>query len=171
MKHLKIVLLAALLLAGSHICKAQRWGISTNVVDWAYFGTMNVEFTGAVHQHWSLNLATRYNPWTWRKGENQLQERTRTASVGTRYWFWYVYSGWWLGARAQWEEYNRGGLLSKRTEEGDAYGLALSAGYTLMLHKNLNIEFGLGGWGGIKNTPFTVARPVAKGKRKVRSGS
>ncbi len=77
----------------------------------------------------------------------------RVASVypdnaGIRWWPWHIYSGWWLGARGQWMEYNRGGIFSRSTEEGEAVGAGLSAGYTRMLHRNWNIEFGLGVWGG-----------------------
>ena len=58
----------------------------------------------------------------------------------------------------QYQEYNRGGIISQRTEEGDAYGLSLSGGYSLMLHEHLNLDFGLGLWGGQK-TYITYACP------------
>ena len=41
-------------------------------------------------------------------------------------------------------------MISQTTEEGDAVGLALSGGYTLMINYFLNIDFSLGFWGGYK---------------------
>jgi hypothetical protein len=41
-----------------------------------------------------------------------------------------------------------GGLVSRETEEGDKVGLVLSAGYTYMISKHFNVEFGIGVWGG-----------------------
>lgn len=149
---------------GSADCRAQKWAISTNALDWANFGTMNIEFSGAVARHWTVNLSTRYNPWTYGSGEKELQNRARAVAIGARYWAWNVYSGWWLGMRAQWEEYNRGGIVSRRTEEGDAYGPAFSFGYTLMLHKNVNMEFGAGVWGGYKR--YTVYSCTTCGRRE-----
>lgn len=59
---------------------------------------------------------------------------------------------------AQYQEYNRGGILSQKTEEGDAFGLSLGGGYSLMIHENLNLDFGLSLWGGQK-TYVTYACP------------
>ena len=42
-----------------------------------------------------------------------------------------------------------GGLLSRETSEGDRFGAGLSAGYTYMLSRHLNVEFGIGLWGGV----------------------
>ncbi|MBR5925551.1 MAG: DUF3575 domain-containing protein, partial [Bacteroidales bacterium] len=59
-----------------------------------------------------------------------------------------VYSGWWVGAKAQYQEYNHGGIITKTAEEGDAFGAALAGGYSLMLKEHWNLDFGLGVWGG-----------------------
>ena len=45
-------------------------------------------------------------------------------------------------------EYNRGGLFHHTAEEGDAFGVGIGAGYTHILSRNWNIEFGAGLWGG-----------------------
>lgn len=129
---------------------AQRWSIGTNVIDWLNFGTINAEGSVAVARHITVNAEYKYNPWTFNSGNRdaQLQNRHHTAKVGVRWWPWHIYSGWWFGAAGQYQEYNRGGILSAKTEEGDAFGLDLSAGYTLMLHRSFNMEFGIGAWGG-----------------------
>ena len=59
---------------------------------------------------------------------------------------------------AQYQEYNRGGIFSPKTEEGDAFGLSAGAGYSLMIHENLNLDFGLAIWGRQK-TYVTYACP------------
>lgn len=141
---------------------AQRVSVSTNVVDYANFGTINAEVSVAAARHWSINAGVRYNPWTFGEGAESVQNRTRTVSAGFRWWPWNVYSGWWVGGRAQWEEYNRGGIRTPETEEGDAWGAALSGGYSLMLHQNVNLDFGLGLWGGWKR--YTVYRCPTCGK-------
>lgn len=158
----RIMIIIAAVIAASLSASAQSAALSTNAVDWANFGTVNAEASAAVSRHWTLNAGFRYNPWTFGEGDDVKQNRTRTVSAGGRYWIWNVYSGWWLGARAQWEEYNRGGIRQRSTEEGDAVGGALSAGYSLMLHRNINLDFGFGMWGGWKR--YTVYRCPTCGK-------
>lgn len=128
----------------------QRWSIGTNIVDYANLATLNVESSVAIAQHYSFNAGVRFNPWTFRHGseEKQFENRKRCCYAGVRYWPWHIYSGWWTALQLQYQEYNRGGWLIQQTEEGDAYGVCLSLGYTLMVHKSLNIEFGAGVWAG-----------------------
>ena len=38
--------------------------------------------------------------------------------------------------------------MSRESEEGDAYGADITGGYTLMINKNINLEFGVSLWGG-----------------------
>ena len=131
---------------------AQRFSISTNLIGYANFGTLNLEASYAVAQNWSINASAKYNPFTFKEGDPkvQFQNRQKTFSIGTRYWPWHVYSDWWIGGRFQHQEYNTGGILFRRTEEGDRYGIGISAGYTLLVNKKFNIDFGLGCWGGLK---------------------
>ena len=164
-KIIVIVLLAAVgRLLGGMPAAAQRFSVSTNMVEWANLGTINAEAGVAVAQHFSIHAGARYNNWTFRKGdpndrfidpagdtEKQFENRKQAYTAGIRWWPWYVYSGWWGYVRGQYMEYNRGGLIRHQAEEGDAYGVGIGAGYTRMLHKNWNIEFGIGVWGGMKN--------------------
>ena len=150
-RSIAILLLDIPLLLLSMTAGAQQFSVSTNLAGWADFGTANLEAGTAVARHISLHAGFRYNPWTFRpttSEADQLQNRKRAFNAGIRWWPWHIYSGWWLGARGQWMEYNRGGIFSRSTEEGEAVGAGLSAGYTRMLHRNWNIEFGLGVWGG-----------------------
>ena len=150
----RMILMAVLLSIAFCSARAQKLSVSTNALGYADFLTINAEASVAVARHWSVNAGFMYNPWSFRGEWGEMRDSRRTASAGTRFWFWNVYSGWWLGAKVQWEEYNRGGIRSPRTEEGDAFGAGLSAGYSLMLHRNINLDFGLGFWSGYKK--YTV---------------
>ena len=158
MKHKIIITL--LLIALPIFCSAQDWSVSTNAMDYVSLGTMNAEVSMATGRHISINASARINPWTFHKGDpsKQMQNRQQTYAVGVRYWPWHIYSGWWMSGMAQYQEYNRGGIISATTEEGDAYGLSIGAGYSLMLHEHWNLDFGLSLWGGQK-TFVTYACP------------
>lgn len=148
MKNFIISLL--LCIATSTVLSAQGFSLSTNVVDYAQLGTLNMEASVSLARHWTLNASAKYNPFTFERASEaqQMQARQRSVSVGTRFWPWHVYSGWWLAGKLQAQEYNVGGIKSPLTEEGERYGGGLSAGYTYMLHKHINIELGVGIWGG-----------------------
>lgn len=160
---LSLVFTCVLACAFSAGAGAQKYSVSTNAAEWLNFGTVNAEAGMAVSRHISLHAGFRYNPWTFRKGnpedrftdplgesEVQFENRKQAYTLGARYWPWYIYSGWWLQLRGQYMEYNRGGLIRHSAEEGDAYGLGLGIGYTYLLRKHWNIEFGAGLWGGYR---------------------
>jgi hypothetical protein len=71
-----------------------------------------------------------------------------TGYAGVKYWPWHVYSGWWLGAKAQFQDFDEAGLWSENLVSGQALGLGLSAGYSIMIGSHVNVDFGVGGWGG-----------------------
>lgn len=146
----KIFFAALLLLSFAAPSNAQKWGIETNLLDLANLGTANLEVSRRLNRYSAVVVGARYNNWNFhdQNGE-QMQNRARTISAGVRIWPWHIYSGWWFAAKAQVEEYNYGNYLGyKYSQEGLAAGLSLSAGYALMLHKNLDLVFGLGGWVG-----------------------
>ena len=145
----KRIFILLVLLCVCCVCRAQMWSVSTNAASWAYLGTINGEVSVAAHRNISINASAMYNPWTFSSEKGPFQDRQRSVALGIRYWPWHVYSGWWIAAKAQYQEYNRGGMYGEVTsEEGDALGGSLSFGYTLMLNKWLNLEFGAGVWGG-----------------------
>lgn len=129
-----------------------RWAVATNIVDWAWLVTPNIQLQYGLGQHVSLVAGGKTNHFLWRNNDpdREFHDLQNTLYLGARWWPWYTYSGWWVGAKAQYQEYNRGGIASRETEEGDAWGAGLSAGYTMMIVKHLNIDFGLGLWGGYK---------------------
>jgi 8-oxo-dGTP pyrophosphatase MutT (NUDIX family) len=82
-------------------------------------------------------------------GTKQFQDKQQSYSVGMRVWPWHIWSGWWFAGKIRYQEYNTGGIISPVTEEGDRFGAGLYSGYTQMLTPSLNIEFGVGLWGGM----------------------
>lgn len=149
----RIMFFTAVLLFLSQSLKADsgRFAVSTNLLDYARLATLNIDASCAVSRHWSVLAGTRYNPFTFNEGDpqKQFQYRQRSYSAGARWWMWHTWSGWWLAGKTRYQEYNVGGIISKKTEEGDRVGLGLYAGYTHMLTPHLNLEFGLGMWGGM----------------------
>ncbi len=138
---------------------AQTWAVAANAADMIDLGTIGVEGSAAVAQHWSIHVGAKFNPWTFGKKDtfnglfsepnpDQKQDRKQAYAIGARWWPWNVYSGWWVGGKAQYQEYNHGGIITKTSEEGDAFGAAISGGYSLMLKEHINLDFGLGLWGG-----------------------
>lgn len=130
---------------------ARRFSISTNLLDYARLGTMNIEASYATSRHWSLVAGARYNPFTFNEGdaEKQFQYRQQSYSLGARWWLWHTWSGWWLAGKARYQEYNAGGIGTRDTEEGDRVGAGVYMGYTHMLSPHVNMEFGFGFWGGV----------------------
>ena len=150
---MKARLIISLILAAMPLLSsAQNWSVSTNLADYVMLGTLNADVSVGCSRHITAVASARVNPWTVHKGDpgKQMQNRHQTYAVGMRYWPWHIYSGWWISGMAQYQEYNRGGIISQDTEEGDAFGISAGAGYSLMLHENLNIDFGLGLWTGQK---------------------
>ena len=147
-----IVSAAAGLLLGliAFRAEAQTFQLGLNAADLARLGTLNAEAGVAVQRHWTLGAKARINPWSFTSAdsEERFQSKRQTWWTGVRYWPWHVYSGWWTSSGVQYSEFNEGGIQSPLTREGDAWGVSLSAGYSLMLADHLNIEFGFGFWGG-----------------------
>jgi hypothetical protein len=151
----KIILVSILLFLGAGTSSfAQKASISTNLMDWANFGTANIEAGVSIAQHFSLNAGGHYNPWRIKGGETFNKQKA--AYAGVRYWPWYVFSGWWFGAKLQAAAYETANtphfefpfVGSSGMTESLTVGAGLSFGYTLMLHQNINLEFGAGLWGG-----------------------
>lgn len=130
--------------------KAQKLSVSTNVLDYACLGTLNAEVSYAFSRHWSFVAGARYNPFTFRNDEpeRQFQLRQQSYAAGVRLWPWHIWSGWWFASKIRWQEYNSGGIISRRTSEGDRIGAGLYVGYSHMLAPHLNMEFGVGVWSG-----------------------
>lgn len=158
---LRFALVALMLSALCSRAGAQGASLSTNVFDYAQLGTLNMEASCGFARHWSINAGVKYNPWDFvnPKTQDRIQARQRALSIGTRFWPWHIYSGWWISGKMQYQEFSQGGIRSLETSEGDRYGGGLSGGFTYMIHKHLNVEVGVGIWAG-HETYTTYACPV-----------
>ncbi|MEG0519104.1 MAG: DUF3575 domain-containing protein [Bacteroidales bacterium] len=131
---------------------SQDFSLSTNVLGYLNFGTINGEFGLSVTPKWSIYLQGKYNPFTFTSKDkvqengylSQKQNRQLAAAIGAKYWFWHTNAGWFVSSQLNYIQYNTGGIFKSDTYEGDAYGVTLGAGYALMLTKHLNLDLGLG---------------------------
>lgn len=126
----------------------QKMSLGTNAIGYARYGTVNADMCWGFSRHWSVSAGGWYNPFSFRGDYGTVFEKQRSLSLGSRWWPWHVFSGWWLDGRIRWQEYNTGGKGSPETTEGDRYGASLSAGYSYMLSPHVNLDFGAGLWGG-----------------------
>ena len=148
------VLASALLALSSGRASAQTADVSLDAASALYYGTLDAGVGVALSRHATLHAGFLWNPWEFGRKDpsNEIHRKQRSAWAGARWWPWHAYSGWWAQGAVRWQEYNRNGILfslADRTEEGDAFGAGLSGGYSLMLRPHLNVEFGLGFWGGV----------------------
>lgn len=175
MKTRYIITCVIILFLGSFSARGQKVALETNFVDWAFMVTPNVSLQWGVSQHFSLEAQAGVNVWSFRTGgseqdrmQGELKARQQRFALGFRWWPWNVFSGWWVAAKLQYQEYDNGGLKAlvwlPDNEAGDAIGAGVSAGYALQIHKHWNLDFGLGLWGGYKK--YTVYSCPWCGKTK-----
>ncbi len=115
--------------------------LSTNVADYVSSGTLNVDASLGLSEHWSIGAGARYNPYS-------QTDKQRSFTVGARYWPWYLYAGWWICADATYQEFSR---LDNYLREGDRYGASLWIGFSRLLSKHFNFDAGWGLWGGYES--------------------
>ena len=130
----------------------RSFALATNLLSWLNLGTINIEAQYEVARHWTVEGKIKYNPWTLNKNVvGQFQENQRGFAIGGRWWPWYSFAGWWIGADAQFKNYRTGGLpWFKTPEEGTAVGASLGFGYSVLITKWFNLDFGISGWAGHK---------------------
>lgn len=155
MANKKLIILLINLLFIAKI-NAQEFSVSSNTLDLLNLGTINGEFGLSISPKWSLYIQAKINPFEYKSKNKQyengfakqFQNKQITFAAGARNWLWFVNSGWFIAYQVGYTKYNRGGIFKKDTYEGDAYGLTLSGGYSWILTKRINLEFGAGIMGG-----------------------
>lgn len=114
---------------GDRIRKEDKnWALSVNLADYVDWGTVQGSIQYGISRHMSIDAAARVN------------RQSQVFSAGARWWPWYIYSGWWLKGLAQVDS------------AGESYGAGVSLGYSLILTSWLNLDFGVGGWAGRKES-------------------
>lgn len=150
MRKTVLILAAVCGLVCHNSARAQKFSISTDLLGYACLGTLNAEASYSVSRYWSITAGARYNPFIFRKGDagRQFQLRQQSYTAGARLWPWHTLSGWWFEGKLRYQEFNMGGIFSRAAKEGDRFGTGLYAGYTYMLSRHFNLEFGAGVWTG-----------------------
>lgn len=123
----------------------RNMALTVNLMDLADLGTASLDIQYGIARHWTLDAGAKFNPWMPKSG---LFDKTQTFSLGARWWPWYIYSGWWVKAKAQAQCFKRQGIPLRNDGLGEALGAGISGGYSLILKPWLNLDFGIGGWGG-----------------------
>ena len=145
----KGILIVLLLVCAPHSAEAQKWAVSTNFLSWVNIGTINAEGAVSVSDHVTLNTGFTANPWKMTTPTNvELKNKQYGGYVGAKYWPWQAYSEWWFGAKVQYKNFEQAGLLTPNLMMGDALGAGFSGGYSCMISNHVNLDFGLGFWGG-----------------------
>lgn len=145
---LRKILFALACMCSGMIVKGQNFGLSTNLLGYADFGTLNIEASYALARHWSVSAGAGYNPFSYNVKGRTVRNRQRSVSAGTRYWPWHAFSGWWLSCAFRYEEYSTAGIISPRSLQGDRLGASIGGGYSYMVFPWMNVEVGAGVWGG-----------------------
>lgn len=143
-RYLLLIVFAALC---CHSASAQKVAVGTNLISYANFLTTNLEASYAISKNWNVYVQGKYNPWTFNEdkpAKDHMQNRQLSFAAGARYYPWHVYTGWWASAGAQYTKYNTGGIVRTKTWEGYVYGVTLGAGYSWLLTRHLNMDFGFG---------------------------
>ena len=139
MKRILIIVIGLMLCVSAGAQEfAPKFALRANMAELVQGGTIDVETSVGFSRHWSADADLRYNPY-------YDASKQRSLGVGARWWPWYVYSGLWFSGKARYQEYS---MLAEYSEEGDRVGGSLTAGYSRMLGRHLNLDFGLGLWGG-----------------------
>ena len=77
----RLLFIVTILLYAPLMTKADpgRFSVSTNILDYARLGTVNVDASYGLSRHWSILAGARYNPFTFNEGdpERQFQYRQR----------------------------------------------------------------------------------------------
>ena len=149
-RHLIVILLPFVFMLMPVNAFAQKWAIELNALSLADFGTISPEVGVSVAAHFSIHAGGKLNFWTFhdKKHQMRIQDQHKIGYVGFRYWPWYVYSGWWISGKAEYLDYLSTGIWRPAVEEGRGVGLGVGFGYTKMISKHFNLDFGLGAIGG-----------------------
>lgn len=98
-----LLLVSALFITSA---SAQDWRLKTNLAYWATT-TPNLGVEKRLSDHWSLDLSTGWNPFTFRKNKKLKHIAVQTEM---RYWLDSPFLGHFFGANLLYSHYNAGGV-------------------------------------------------------------
>ncbi len=121
---------------------AQRVGVSTNLLGWAAYGTINAGVEAAITPRITLDVDGYYNPFTFDDGKSA---KLWGVQPELRYWFKTKYTGLYAGVNSLYASYDCG--VSKYRYDGWVTGAGLGVGYSYPIMDRLRIVGGIGaGW-------------------------
>ena len=139
------------LLSGAALLRGQEFSLSTNAVDYALGGTLNIGASWGPSRHWTVEAEAKYNPFSSGSGSAEHFDKQRMLRAGARWWPWYIYSGWWLSGSAGVQEFSTASKGNPQTSEGSRYGAGLGGGYSKMLGSHFNLDLGISFWAGYES--------------------
>lgn len=98
-----LLLVSALFITSA---SAQDWRLKTNLAYWAT-STPNIGVEKRLSDHWSLDLSTGWNPFTFHKNKKLKHIAIQTEM---RYWLDSPFLGHFFGANLLYSHYNAGGV-------------------------------------------------------------
>ncbi len=126
-----------------------QYSVGTNLLNWVYFGTSNLELNASLNNRYSVFAGAKYNFLKFHtKGKVDVFNNHKTAYAGIKWWPWFVNTGWWAGLKGQYSDFSTSGVITSSMREGVAVGVGLSGGYSFMLGRHFNLDLGVGVWGG-----------------------
>lgn len=145
----KVFAVCLLFVSLPYMANGQKWAVSTNTLQWLTIGTINAECAYSIDRHFTIHAGGTANPFDMDSPTGlYLKNRQFGGYVGARYWPWHVYSEWWVGAKLQYKNFEHVGLLTPNYTLGEAVGAGISGGYSCIINKHFNVDFGIGVWGG-----------------------
>lgn len=131
--------------------------LTWNAADLVETGQISVGTTIPLAKHLSFNLDLKCYPWTTNDfGKTEFQNLNTVVQPGIRYWFWHVNSGFWMNTAFKWKAKRFRQVGVEEWTNQNIYGLVETVGYSLMLGKHMNLNFGIGGGIGMNQEPRSI---------------
>ena len=87
----KMALVALVLFISIITSSAQKFSLSTNILELLNFGTLNIEAEYALSQKLSADFKFQYNPWQFHtEKRGYFQNREQSYALGIKYWLWHI---------------------------------------------------------------------------------
>ncbi len=140
MKRLFVILFLMVFLCISKDANAQRFAISTNLLDYILIAP-NLEVELAMNQHNTISMFASASPW---RINEKYSISQITVSPEYKYWFTMPFFGHYLGANIKYCSYDT--YWNSTRYDGNLLGLGATYGYSIIIGKKWNLvpNIGLG---------------------------
>lgn len=132
------ILISAILLLLSNLCRSQDFALKTNALYWAAV-TPNIGIEAALSEKMTLDISGAYNPWTYKDDKKM---RFWLVQPEVRYWFCGKFEGHFIGVHLHGAQYFGG--FSEKRYDGYLAGGGITYGYDWILSPHWNLELAAG---------------------------